>query len=238
MKSSLMFKAASILEAICASKHPVAIKELTGILDLPLPTVSRLCADLIEIGLLEKTDYHHLVPGISLMRLGYQAKFLSPLLEILKATVDDHSRSSGLNAAVFGYQHGAFFEIYNFHQNNPLQDPLRLTGAYLVLLAASGTKAETAQEIVRKKYPDMPVTEQIICDREFSVLQTQKTLTRVAPHRKWAITMPFIYDGIVCTLSFYGTGKEERNVEAEVFEVSKVLSRIRTAVDRAGKGEE
>ena len=63
MKSSLMFKAASILEAICASKHPVAIKELTGILDLPLPTVSRLCADLIEIGLLEKTDYHHLVPG-------------------------------------------------------------------------------------------------------------------------------------------------------------------------------
>lgn len=233
-----MFKAASILEAVCASDHPVAIKELTKVLDMPLPTVSRLCADLIESGLLEKTDYHHIIPGITLMRLGYQAQYLSPLIDALKNTVDNYSLSSGLNAAVFGFQNDTFFQIYNIPQNNPVQDPLRFTGAFLVLLAASKVKAEKAQEIVRKKYPDMPVTEQVICDREFSVLQTQKTLTRINPHRKWAITMPFIYNGITCALTFYGTGREERTVEAELFDISKVLSRIRTNIDRAGKGED
>ena len=233
-----MFKAASIIEAICASDHPMAIKELTKVLDMPLPTVSRLSADLIEIGLLEKTDYHHLIPGVALMRLGYQAQFLSPLTEALKSTVDDYSRSSGLNAAVFGYQNNTFFHIYSVQQGTTVQDPLRLTGAFLVLLAASGTTIEKAQAVVRKKYPDMPVTEQVICDREFSVLQKQKSLTRVAPHRKWAVTMPFIYDGITCALSFYGTGKEDRTVEAEHFNISKVLSRIRTNIDRVGKGED
>ena len=69
-------------------------------------------------------------------------------------------------------------------------------------------------------------------------MQTQKTLTRINPHRKWAITMPFIYNGITCALTFYGTGREERTVEAELFDISKVLSRIRTNIDRAGKGED
>ena len=238
MKSSLMFKAASILEAICASKHPVAIKELTGILDLPLPTVSRLCADLIEIGLLEKTDYHHLIPGITLIRFGHQAQDLSPLISTLRQPVNDFSALSGLNAAVYGFDRGSFFHIYSRHAANPVQDALRYTGAFLVLLAASGLAVEKVQDIVLKKYPDMPVTERVICDREFSVVQKQKTLTRVAPGRKWMISMPFVYDGIPCSLSFYGQGREDRTVEAEFFEMSKVLSRIRTGLDRVGKGED
>ena len=111
MKSSLLSKAASVLEAVCSVDHPVAIKELTGILDLPLPTVSRLCADLVESGLLEKTDYHHLIPGITLMRFGQRTKELSPLISTLKTAVDDYSGSSGLNAVVFGFQKNSFFNI-------------------------------------------------------------------------------------------------------------------------------
>ena len=52
------------------------------------------------------------------------------------------------------------------------------------------------------------------------------------------ISMPFVYDGIPCSLSFYGQGREDRTVEAEFFEMSKVLSRIRTGLDRVGKGED
>ena len=84
MKSSLLTKAGAVLEAVCSLDHPAAIKELTGILQLPLPTVSRLCADLVEIGLLEKTDYHHLIPGIALIRFGSRALELSPLLGALR----------------------------------------------------------------------------------------------------------------------------------------------------------
>ena len=238
MKSSLLSKAASVLEAVCSVDHPVAIKELTEILDLPLPTVSRLCADLVETGLLEKTDYHHLIPGIALMRFGQRSREFSPLISSLKTVVDDYSNISGLNAVVFGFQKNCFFNIYSCGKDNLLQDPLRYTGAFLVLLASAGVKAEKAQKIVVSKYPDMPVTEQVICDREFSELQSRKTLTRVASGRKWAITMPFVYDRIPCTLSYYGIGRENSTVEAELFNICKVLSRIRTGLDRIGKGED
>ncbi|MBR7130918.1 MAG: helix-turn-helix domain-containing protein [Lentisphaeria bacterium] len=237
MKSSLLTKAGAVLEAVCSLDHPAAIKELTGILQLPLPTVSRLCADLVEIGLLEKTDYHHLIPGIALIRFGSRALELSPLLGALKQPVEDFSSVSGLNAAVFGFSGGTFFNIYNCIRHNPMQDVLRYTGACLVLLAAAGVPAAEAQAIMEKRYPDMPVTEKVICDREFSECQKHNTLCRVAPNRKWMITMPFTYDGIICSLSFFGQGKAERTIEAELFEVSKVLSRIRTTIDRAGKGE-
>lgn len=238
MKSSLLAKAGAVIEAVCSIDHPVAIKELTSILGMPLPTVSRLCSDLVEIGLLEKTDYHHLIPGITLIRFGHQAQDLSPLISTLRQPVNDFAALSGLNAAVYGFDRGSFFHIYSRHAANPVQDALRYTGAFLVLLAASGLAVEKVQDIVLKKYPDMPVTERVICDREFSVVQKQKTLTRVAPGRKWMISMPFIYDGIPCSLSFYGQGREDRTVEAEFFEMSKVLSRIRTGLDRVGKGED
>lgn len=238
MKSSLLSKAAAVLEAVCSVDHPVAIKELTKILDLPLPTVSRLCADLVESGLLEKTDYHHLIPGISLIRFGHRAQKLSPLINTLRTPVDDYSKISGLNAAVYGFAKNSFFHIYSCHQNNPVQDPLRYTGAFMVMMAFAGLSSEKAQRLILKKYPDMPVTERVICDREFSVLQNQKTLTRIAPNRKWMITMPFVYNEIPCSISFYGAGKEGRTVEAELFDISKVLSRVRTGLDRIGKGED
>ncbi|MBE6389044.1 MAG: hypothetical protein E7043_02600 [Lentisphaerae bacterium] len=238
MKSSLLTKAGAVLEAICTVDHPVAIKELVQILDMPLPTVSRLCCDLVEIGLLEKTDYHHLIPGITLMRFGHRAQKLSPLIATVKTHVDSYSESSGLNAAIYGFDRGSFFHIYSCHRNNPVQDALRYTGAFLVMLSSAGITAEKAQDIVLKKYPDMPVTERVICDREFHVIRQNKILTRVAPTRRWMITMPFTYNMIPCSLSFYGQGKEDSSVEAELFNISKVLSRIRTALDRIGKGED
>ena len=238
MKSSLLAKAGAVLEAVCSVDRPVAIKELTQMLGMPLPTVSRLCADLVDLRLLEKTDYHHLIPGISLIRFGNRAQELSPLISILQQPVSDYVNLSGLNAAIYGFDRDCFFHIYSSDPDNPVQDPLRYTGAFIVLMVAAGVSAEHAQELVLSRYPDMPVTEKVICDREFSVVQQQKILTRIAPNRKWMISMPFYYENIACCLTFYGQGKEERTVEAELFEISKVLSRIRTGLDRIGKGEE
>ena len=238
MKSSLLAKAGAVLEAVCSVNHPVAIKELTKLLGMPLPTVSRLCADLTEIGLLEKTDYHHLVPGIALVRFGDRARQLSPLIQNLERPLSDYTALSGLNADVYGFDRNSFFHIYSCHQSNPVQDALRYTGAFQVLMVAAEIPVDVAKQLVVAKYPDMPVTEKVIVDREFEVVQKQKILTRMAPNRKWMISMPFSYDGIVCSLSCYGQGKEERTMEAELFEISKGLSRIRTGLDRIGKGEE
>ena len=237
MKSSLLSKAGAVLEAVCRSEHPVAIKELTGVLEMPLPTISRLCADMVEIGLLEKTDYHHLIPGIALIRFGGRARELSPLISALKQPLDDYLGVSGLNAAVFGLDKDSFFTVFHRGGDDRERDILRYTGAFLVLLVSSGLDGESAAKIIERKYPDMPVTEKVICDREIHVISRQKYLTRIAPGRQWMITMPFSYGSLQCALSVYGKGRETRSVEAEMFEVSKVLSRIRTRLDRIGKGE-
>lgn len=237
MKSSLLSKAGALIEAVCRAEHPVAIKELTGVLDMPLPTISRLCADLIEIGLLEKTDYHHIIPGIALIRFGSRAGELSPLISALKQPLDEYLNSSGLNAVVFGFDRGSFFTVYERRHGESSYDVLRHTGAVMVLMVSAGMDAEGAQKMLSGRYPDMPVTEKVVCDREFHVVSRQKYLTRVAPGRHWSITMPFVYAKLHCALSVYGRGKDSRSVEVEMFEVSKVLSRIRTHLDRIGKGE-
>lgn len=238
MRSSLLAKAGAVLEAVTAADHPVAIKELVKILDMPLPTVSRLCADLVEIGLLEKTDYHHIIPGMTLVRFGQMAKKQSPLIATIKPHIDAYVAESGLSAVVYGFARNRFFYIYGYGSNNRVQDPLRYTGAFLVLLAVSaGIDAAKAGKIIAEKYPEMSDTEKVICDREFSALMHKKVLVRCAPGRKWMITMPFYYNGTICSLSFYGQGRENRTVEAELFEISKVLSRIRSGLDRIGKGD-
>ena len=215
MKSSLLTKAGSVLEAVCMMDRPVAIKELTKSLGMPLPTVSRLCADLVEIGLLEKTDYHHIIPGIALIRFGNRAKQLSPLISALDQPITDYVNLSGLNASVYAYDKECFFHVYSNSPNNPAQDALRYTGAFLVLLAAANVPESKAADIIMREYPDMPATEKVICDREYHIVQQQKILTRNLPGRKWMISMPFAYDNVSCSLSFYGQGKEERSFEAE-----------------------
>lgn len=238
MKSSLLAKTKAVLEAVCQAERPVAIKELTSVLDMPLPTISRLCADLVEIGLLEKADYHHLIPGISFIRFGCRAREVSPLIEALKQPVSDYLNVSGLSAAVFGFDREYPFEIYLDRRETLTQDILRHTGAFMVLLNAAGVSPEKAQRLILRRYPDMSATERVICDREFHVIRRQGYLTRVLPNRRWMITMPFTYGTAVCALAVYGTGREGSSIEAEMFEVSKVVSRIRTRVDRIGKGRD
>ena len=50
--------------------------------------------------------------------------------------------------------------------------------------------------------------------------------------------MPFFYNKIPCAISFYGMGKDERTIEAEIFDITKVVSRVNSGLDRIGKGLE
>lgn len=235
MKNQLLGKVQSVLETLSGSQKPLSIKELSAQLSLPLPTLSRLCSDLIEMGLIEKTDYHHLVPGISLIRYGNMAAEISPLLNISGAMIRDYVWKNGLNALLYGYDKGNFFKIFDCaKQYSESRKAFWQTGAFQVLLAASGKNLQDALEEIGKIFSGVTVEEMLIIEREYEKLLKEKILVRSGINRHYAVTIPFRYREIYCAASFYGHISKENSPDKVYFESLRIVNRIRAELYRGG----
>jgi len=73
MKGSSIKRALAVLEGIAGAERPVSASELNGALDLPKPTLHRLCQALERDGFLQRElDGRRLQPGPRLTRLALQ----------------------------------------------------------------------------------------------------------------------------------------------------------------------
>ena len=234
MKNQLLGKVQTVLETLICAKKTLSIKELSDQLAMPLPTVSRLCSDLVEMGLIEKTDYHHLVPGISLIRYGELAAGVSPLLNFSGEIIREFSKKNSLNALLYGYEKGSFFKMFEYAGNHPEADAFWRTGAFQVPLVSAGKNLQKALEEIERFFPDVTVEEKLIIEREYEKLLKEKILVRSGINRQYAVTIPFNYRKIYCALSFYGHIPKESSPDKLVFESLRVVSRIRAALYRSG----
>jgi DNA-binding IclR family transcriptional regulator len=67
-------KVLAVLEAASAARRPLTVTELSGTVRLPVPTVHRLVAQLVERGLLKRhLTSKKVMPGTRLMKLGVEA---------------------------------------------------------------------------------------------------------------------------------------------------------------------
>ncbi len=234
MKNQLLGKVQLALEALSRAGKPLSIKELSEKIAVPLPTLSRLCSDLIEMGLVEKTDYHHLVPGTSLIRYGVRASEISPLLNYSGEIIREFAEKNSLNALLYGYEKGSFFKMFDFTGNHPDVNAFWRTGAFQVPLVSAGKNLQKALEEIKRFFPDMTVEERLIIEREYEKLLKEKILVRSGINRQYAVTLPFSYRKIYCALSFYGHISKESSPDKLVFESLRVVSRIRAALYRNG----
>ena len=116
MKNLLLVKVKAVLEAIAAAPQPTALNELAKSLNLPLPTLSRITADLVEMGLVDKIDYHHLAPGLGMLRLGECARQNIPLIQqvvpLCQRFAAQYGNISFIIAAISG---NSIFQIYSIN---------------------------------------------------------------------------------------------------------------------------
>ena len=120
MKLNLLAKTDQVVTTICNSFAPVSLKELSAKLQIPVPTLSRICNDLAELHWLEKADYHHFVPGLALIRFGDCATRLSPYAAAVETLLRDYAVKSGLNGFLAGYSGGRYFTIMRCAQSGCL----------------------------------------------------------------------------------------------------------------------
>lgn len=226
MKTKIFAKAGLVLDALCAADAPLSLKELSQRLDIPLPTLSRLCNDLAEMEWIAKTDYHHFVPGTALLRFGTHAERLSPLASAVAGIIRNYAVKSGLNGLLLGCKKGTFFRIFACSQKSSDLNIIRRSGALLALLYAAKLSAEDIKGEIIRKFPDLSDVEKNTIEREFETLRNNNILLRVGTMRQWYITVPFTYKDMGCALTFYGQGDEKKSVERACEEVSNTAGRI------------
>ncbi len=232
MKNKLLAKAGAVLDVLCSAPAAMSLKELSEKLDMPVPTLSRLCNDMVEMRWLEKCDYHHFAPGVAMLRFGSHAERLSPYAAAASPLVREYSLRSGLNGILFGYDKDTFFRICSCAQKFSDHNVLRRSGAFLALLCVCKTGSEKAKKLINEIYPDLSRVEINTLEREYDNLQKQNLLLRVGSMRQWYITVPFQWKNIGCALTFYGQGSEKSSVESTCAEATLVTSRIRSAWGR------
>lgn len=233
MKNRLLAKSGAVMEAVCSADAPLSVRELSELLKLPVPTLSRLCRDLAELGWLEKTDYHHFAPGLAMIRFGSLSKRLSPLAAAAAPQIEALSRESGLNGQLAGCDGKHFFRLCSFALKASDVQIYRRSGADLALLFAAGLDAETAKNAILTAHPALSEVDRNAIDREFEALRTQDLLLRVGMMRHWYITVPFRHGGFGFAATFYGQGRADQSPERMCGKVAVLTARIRTLWSRA-----
>ena len=227
MKNLLLVKVKAVLEAIAAAPRPVAINELAKSLNLPLPTLSRITADLVEMGLVDKIDYHHLVPGLGMLHLGECARQNIPLIRQAEPLCRRFSSQYGkFSFIIAGISEGAVYTIYSSNPTYSDRATLWACGLGTLLLATSGKDMSEARECYLREFPRADVAEKLIFEREYETIQQKKHLFRLNTMRLWSLSMPFSYHKSSCGICFFGTAPQNTPPERFSFECAKVIAKL------------
>lgn len=233
MKNRLLAKAGAVVETLCAAPRPLSIRELAVRLDLPTPTLSRLCADLVELGWLEKTDYHRFAPGLALPRLGALAEGLTPLIALAAPQIESFAVETGLNGLLSGCDGTHCYRLFARSLKESDRNIFRRSGADVALFGVTGLDAAAVRELIAARSPDLTDVEKNAIDRELDAVRSQNLLIRVSTLRQWYITAPFRHRERGFAVTFYGQGRPEQSPERLGGELLNLTARIRTAWSRS-----
>jgi DNA-binding IclR family transcriptional regulator len=102
MKIKALDKALGVLELVAWSDGPLALKAIADGLGLSVATASRLASDLVEAGLLRKSDYRRFEPALGLIHLGQRAMLNYVFPKKVNRMLRARCRATGLKGALAG----------------------------------------------------------------------------------------------------------------------------------------
>ena len=112
MKNLLTAKLVAVLDCVANAEAPLTLKEVRQRTGLPAAVVSRICADLVEGGYLERDGYHAVAPAAGLLRLAAGALRNSPLLRQAVPILRRRAANLGVRTSLLGLSGGRLVCFY------------------------------------------------------------------------------------------------------------------------------
>ena len=200
-------------------------------LDIPLPTLSRLISDMVEMDLLEKVDHYRVAPAPGLIRLGECAKSHSPHYRYMVPEIRKFSEKMQMNAELAGMKEENMFSffsasLYRNHVMTPWESGLKP-----VLLIMSGTPMERCLQLFSQENPGASAMDRVILERELESVRNEKKLFRTNTMRQWCWASAFCSRNMWFGLCFYGSAAENCSRERFDIECSMLTGRIMSALN-------
>ena len=229
MKNLLLQKFHQVLEHI-AVNGSATLNELAEKLDIPLPTLSRLVSDMVEMQLLEKLDYYRIAPAPGLIRLGECSKKHSFLLRNAVPKLREFSEKKRMNSIFAGFDGQNIFELFStcLPENHPVS--VWESGLAPVIMTAAGISDGECLRQFRQNTPRCSEADVLIFERELEHIRNARQLFRTTSMRYWSCAIPFNYREMCCGICFYGSAPENCSREKFDLECSLLVSRIAAAV--------
>ena len=112
MKNLLTAKILAVLDCVADAEAPLTLKEVRMRTGLPSAVVSRICADLVEGGYLERDGYHAVAAAVGLLRLGSGALRNSPFLQQALPILRRRAGTLGIRTSMVGLSGGRLCCFY------------------------------------------------------------------------------------------------------------------------------
>ncbi|MBE6392253.1 MAG: winged helix-turn-helix transcriptional regulator [Lentisphaerae bacterium] len=229
MKNLLLVKMQAVLETL-AAEGTVSLNTLSERLNIPLPTLSRLVSDMVEMKLVEKIDYYRIAPASGLIRMGECARKHSYLVQTAAPILQEFAEKMKMNLLFGAFDNRTMFRLFEYGNAAASSRIFWETGLALVLMERAGCSECECSEFFRSSNPGYSETDLLIFEREMEYVKHNHNLLRTNTMRQWGCSQGMIYRDLVCGFCFYGLAPENCSRDRFDLDCTMLLSKITSAL--------
>ena len=206
MNNLLTAKIFRIIELVAASPRPVSLKSLREQSGISGAVVSRIVADMVELGILEKSGYHEVVPSLGIMRLNLAAESSIPLIRKLRPVLTNRLPSLGVCGSVFVMYKGAPLRVFDLRGEREFNsdDDFRQAAFYAAVFSLPQPPDDIPVSDMEERFSGYDFSGMVAAFRRDGFLIHQ------SGSGSWEVYAPFLWYGGAGTLIFYGNGLRSR----------------------------
>ena len=240
MKSKLLRKTFELLDYVASCDGPASLKEMGQGLKSSPATCSRIASDLVEAGLLRKSDYHSFEPALGLIHLGQRATLNYIFPNKVNKLIVSRCRLTGFKGALAGVYKDRLVYLYNSsHDEAPgrlglpfIGHPFNSNIALVVLTASLGREKAMAvlKSSLRRHGKALPFKETLDSYSErMSMLETEG-YSLLDGGAFWNVCMPLRWRSEILGLALYASPESALKKESLIHETQRLLSDIEEAL--------
>lgn len=225
MNSPRTERVLQILNFVVLSREPVKLKAIGDALGLHPSMVSRIVADLVSGGLLNKCTYRSVIPSPALALLGRRAGENHPVTRIAGEILTGPLERMGLYGALSTLEIDSFYHFFWKWEHLPFTETIWRSDSAAMIFAAV-----PEQETEEKLRAMVPAENQLELNRFLTRIREgaeKRYLVNFNSGRFWQLTFPVQCGTVNCALTVASVERpEDENI---FYECSKLASRIHSA---------
>ncbi len=241
MRNSLE-KVFSVLEVVASGDKPLTLKEISERTGHHPSTVSRILADLAEIGYVRKESYREFSLDLGLVPLGQKALSHFPLARLANPLIAEAAGRLGCHGALVGLHRDRLVYLYrSTMQQGPgalaedFHYPLHRANSTMAIL--SGWPEDEARRLLAASLETENEEDGGASKRRLDELLARVESTRrdgysaMLEGDSWNVAFPLCYRGRSFSVSLHGVNRGAEGIDRPVLECSLLVRRIEASLN-------